>query len=163
RSRSESEYELIDTGVFAENRYFDVLVEYAKADVEDILIKITATNRGPEAAPLHLLPSLWFRNTWSWGRDDRRPSITPTNAVAGNTCLEIQHWQYGKRWLLAEGNPQLLFTENDTNTKRFYGLPNRGGVKDAFHEFLIRGNKAAVNSKPTGTKMAVLRSATIQP
>ena len=89
RSRKEAEYELIDTGVFAENRYFDVFVEYAKADVEDILIKVTAFNRGPDEAPLHLLPSLWFRNTWSWGRDDRRPSITPVNAISGNTCLEI--------------------------------------------------------------------------
>ena len=89
RNRKEPEYELIDTGVFAENRYFDVFVEYAKADVEDVLIKITAINRGPDQATLHLLPSVWFRNTWSWGRDDRRPSITPTNAVPGNTCLEI--------------------------------------------------------------------------
>src|ERR1700744_5357383 len=114
RSRKESEYELIDTGVFKENRYFDVFVEYAKADVEDILIKITAINRGPDEAPLHILPSLWFRNTWSWGRDDRRPTITPINAVVGNTCLEIEHWQYGKRWLIAEDTPQLLFTDNDT-------------------------------------------------
>jgi hypothetical protein len=158
RSRGEPEYELIDTGVFAENRYFDVFVEYAKADVEDIVIKITAVNRGPDEAPLHLLPSLWFRNTWSWGRDDRRPTITPISALAGNTCLEIQHWQYGKRWLVVEGSPQLLFTDNDTNTQRLFGMPNQGYVKDAFHEYLIHGNKAAVNPKPTGTKMAALHS-----
>ena len=158
RSRKEPEYELIDTGVFHENRYFDMFVEYAKADVEDILIKITAINRGPDAAPLHLLPSLWFRNTWSWGRDDRRPTITPTNPISGNTCLEVQHWQYGKRWLIVEGNPQLLFTDNDTNTQRLFGEWNKGFVKDAFHEYLVNGNKAAVNPKPTGTKMAALHS-----
>ncbi|HEX3120078.1 MAG TPA: hypothetical protein VHP80_13360, partial [Candidatus Acidoferrum sp.] len=158
RSRKEPEYELIDTGVFRENRYFDMFVEYAKADVEDILIKITAINRGPDAAPLHLLPSLWFRNTWSWGRDDRRPTITPTNPISGNTCLEVQHWQYGKRWLIVEGNPQLLFTDNDTNTQRLFGEWNKGFVKDAFHEYLVNGNKAAVNPKPTGTKMAALHS-----
>jgi hypothetical protein len=158
RGRRESEYELIDTGVFAENRYFDVFVEYAKADVEDIVIKITAINRGPDEAPLHLLPSLWFRNTWSWGRDDRRPTITPISALSGNTCLEIQHWQYGKRWLIAEGSPQLLFTDNDTNTQRLFNMPNQGYVKDAFHEYLVHGNKAAVNPTPTGTKMAALHS-----
>ena len=163
RTRKESEYELIDTGVFNENRYFDVFVEYAKADVEDILIKITAVNRGPDEAPLHILPTLWFRNTWAWGRDDRRPSITPTNAIEGNTCLEIQHWQYGKRWLITEGNPQLLFTDNDTNTERLFGDQNQGYVKDAFHEFLIRGNKGAVNPKPTGTKMAALHSTILKP
>jgi Glycosyl hydrolase family 63 C-terminal domain len=163
RGRKEAEYELIDTGVFAENRYFDVFVEYAKADVEDILIKITAFNRGPDEAPLHLLPSLWFRNTWSWGRDDRRPSITPTNAVPGSTCLEIQHWQYHKRWLLADGNPQLLFTENETNSQRLFGVPNKGYVKDAFHEYLIRNDTKAVNPKQTGTKMAAVYPVNIPP
>jgi hypothetical protein len=162
RSRKESEYELIDTGVFAENRYFDVFVEYAKADVEDILIKITAFNRGPEEATLHLLPSLWFRNTWSWGRDNRRPSITSTKAVPGGTCLEMQHWQYGKRWLLVEGNPKLLFTENETNAQRLYGMRNEGYVKDAIHEYVIHGNEGAVNPKATGTKMAALHSKTIR-
>src|ERR1700743_177287 len=162
RSRKEAEYELVDTGIFAESRYFDVFVEYAKADIEDILIKITAINRGPDEAELHLLPSVWFRNTWSWGRDNRRPSITPTNAVPGNTCLEIYHWQYGKRWLIAEGNPQLLFTDNDTNSQRLYGQWNQGFVKDAFHEYLVHGHKAAVNPKLTGTKMAALHSMILQ-
>ena len=163
RNRTESEYELVDTGVFAENRYFDVFVEYAKADVEDILIKITAFNRGPDEAQLHLLPSVWFRNTWSWGRDDRRPSITPTNAVPDTTCLEIQHWQYRKRWLVADGNPQLLFTENETNSQRLYGQPNKGYVKDAFHEYLIHHNNQAVNPKQTGTKMAAVYPVIIPP
>src|SRR6202000_573844 len=163
RSRKDPEYELVDTGIFGERRYLDVFVEYAKADIEDILIKITAINRGPDEAELHLLPSLWFRNTWSWGRDNRRPTITPTKAVPGNTCLEIYHWQYGKRWLITEGNPQLLFTDNDTNTLRLYGMQNQGHVKDAFHEFLIHGNKAAVNPKPCGTKVAAMQSMIIKP
>jgi hypothetical protein len=162
RSRQEAEYELVDTGIFAENRYFDVFVEYAKADIEDILIKVTAINRGPDEAELHLLPSLWFRNTWSWGRDNRRPTIAPTNTVAGAACLEIQHWQYGKRWLIAEGAPQLLFTENDTNNERLYGSSNRSYVKDAFHEYLVHGNKAAINPKPCGTKMAALHSTVLK-
>ena len=103
RNRQQPEFELLDTGVFAEDRYFDVFIEYAKADVEDILIKITAVNRGPEAATLHLLPSLWFRNTWSWGRDLRRPSVQRATSVPNSVNAEIEHWKYGKRWLLCAG------------------------------------------------------------
>jgi hypothetical protein len=155
RSREEPEFELLDTGVFAEGRYFDVFIEYAKADVEDILIKITAANRGPEAATLHLLPSLWFRNTWSWGKDLRRPSSQRAASVPGCVCAELQHWQYGKRWLLCPGQPELLFTENETNFVRLFNGKNRTPyVKDAFHEYLIRGNKSAVNPQQAGTKMA---------
>ncbi len=147
RGRTNPEFELLDTGVFKENRYFDVFVEYAKADVEDVLIKITAFNRGPEAAPLHLLPTLWFRNTWSWGKDLRRPP--------GSLCTELQHWQYGKRWLLAAGTPELLFTENETNYEEIFKFRSRTPyVKDGFHSYLIRGNKGAVNPELTGTKMA---------
>src|SRR6202789_4721321 len=97
RGRGQSEYELIDTGVFNESRYFDVFVEYAKADVEDILIKITAVNLGPERAELKILPSIWFRNTWSWGKDLRRPIVRAGVCVPGSVCAELQHWQYGKR------------------------------------------------------------------
>jgi len=155
RGREFPEFELLDTGVFAENRYFDVFIEYAKADVEDILIQITAINRGPEAASLHLLPSLWFRNTWSWGKDLRRPVVRKTAGVPQSLCAELQHWQYGKRWLICAGQPQLLFTENETNNARLFGGKNRSPyVKDAFHEYLIHGNKAAVNPQETGTKMA---------
>jgi hypothetical protein len=155
RSREEPEFELLDTGVFAEDRYFDVFMEYAKADVEDILIKITAVNRGPEAATLHLLPSLWFRNTWSWGKDLRRPIAQRAASVPGSACAELQHWQYGKRWLLCPGQPELLFTENETNFVRLFNGKNRTPfVKDAFHEYLIRGNKSAVNPQQAGTKMA---------
>ncbi len=155
RNRKDPEFELVDTGVFSEHRYFDVFAEYAKADVEDILIKITVANRGPESATLHLLPSLWFRNTWSWGRDPRRPIVRKANNVPGGLCCEVQHWQYGKRWLLCEGQPDLLFTENETNNQRLFNSANASPyVKDAFHEYLIRENKAAVNPALTGTKMA---------
>jgi mannosylglycerate hydrolase MGH1-like protein/glycosyl hydrolase family 63 len=155
RSREEPEFELLDTGVFAEDRYFDIFIEYAKADVEDILIKITAVNRGPEAAMLHLLPSLWFRNTWSWGKDLRRPSSQRATSVPGCVCAELQHWQYGKRWLLCPGQPELLFTENETNFVRLFNGKNRTPyVKDALHEYVIRGNKSAVNPQRAGTKMA---------
>ena len=155
RGREQPEYELLDTGVFAEDRYFDVFIEYAKADVEDILIKITAANRGPEPAMLHLLPSLWFRNTWSWGKDLRRPSVRRSTSVPNSECAELQHWHYGKRWLLCARQPELLFTENETNYARLFSGRNRSPyVKDAFHEYLIRGNKSAVNPQQAGTKMA---------
>jgi hypothetical protein len=155
RGRNEPEFELLDTGVFDENRYFDVFVEYAKADVEDVLIKITAVNRGPEAATLYLLPQFWFRNTWSWGRDLRRPIARKGTCVPGSSCIELQHWQYGKRWLLCAGQPELLFTENETNNARLFSGRNRTPyVKDAFHEHVIRGNKAAVNPEHMGTKTA---------
>jgi hypothetical protein len=156
RGKEQPEYELLDTGVFAENRYFDVFVEYAKADVEDILIRITTVNRGPEAATLHLLPSLWFRNTWSWGRDARRPSVRIIPGVQGSVSAELQHWQYGKRWLFCAGQPEPLFTENETNSQRMYGGQNTSYVKDAFHEYVIGGNKGAVNPQEVGTKMAAL-------
>ncbi len=155
RGQEQPEYELLDTGVFAEDRYFDVFIEYAKADVEDILIKITAANRGPEAATLHLLPSLWFRNTWSWGRDLRRPVVQRGTNIPTSECAELEHWHYGKRWLLCSGQPELLFTENETNYARLFNTNNRSPyVKDAFHEYLIRGNKLAVNPRRSGTKMA---------
>jgi hypothetical protein len=154
RGRSAPEYELLDTGIFAESRYFDVFVEYAKADVEDVLIKITAVNRGPEAAPLHLLPSMWFRNTWSWGKDLRRPRVVRSTRVPGSVCAELSHWQYGKRWLLCAGVPELLFTENETNYQRLYGGRNRSYVKDAFHDYIVKGDRAAVNPQEAGTKLA---------
>jgi hypothetical protein len=155
RGRSQPEFELYDTGVFRENRYFDIFTEYAKGSDEDIFIRITAWNRGPEAATLHLLPTLWFRNTWSWGSDLRRPIIRRATPVDGILSVESQHWQYGKRWLLATGQPELLFTENETNNARLFNGRNRSPyVKDAFHEYVIRQNKSAVNPDQIGTKMA---------
>jgi len=155
RERSSPEFELLDTGIFEGNRYFDVFVEYAKCDVEDILIKITAINRGPDLAVLHLLPTLWFRNTWSWGKDLRRPIVRKAPDTPGAVCAELQHWEYGKRWMLCAGQPELLFTENETNYARIFNYRSRTPyVKDAFHEWLIHGNKAAVNPERAGTKMA---------
>ncbi len=155
RGRGEPEFELYDTGVFRENRYFDVFAEYAKGGDEDIFIRITAWNRGPEAATLHLLPTLWFRNTWSWGTDLRRPIIRKATPVDGILSAELQHWQYGKRWLLAAGQPELLFTENESNNARIFNGRNRSPyVKDAFHEYVIRQNQSSVNPDQTGTKMA---------
>ena len=121
RGRGESEYELVDTGAFEEDRYWDVQVEYAKADVDDILIRVTVTNRGPEEATLDLLPTLWFRNTWSWGLEDAKPRlIGETGGV-----IAAEHASLGPRWLACEGKPDLLFTENETNTERLWGVPNR--------------------------------------
>ena len=164
RGRSAPEYELLDTGVFAENRYFDVFLEYAKADYEDILIKITATNRGPDPADLHLLPTVWFRNTWSWGKDLRRPAARKSPGSAGVVCAELEHWQYGKRWFLCEGKPELLFTENETNYVKLFNYRDRVPyTKDAFHDYVIHGNKQAVNPESTGTKMAARYTATLRP
>jgi Glycosyl hydrolase family 63 C-terminal domain len=154
QGRSGPEFELLDTGVFAESRYFDVFIEYAKVDAEDVLIKITSVNRGPEAAALRLLPMLWFRNTWSWGKDLRRPVIQEAPMLPGTAGAELQHWQYGKRWLLCEGKPELLFTENETNYVKLFHYRDRVPyTKDGFHEYIIQGNKQAVNPAKTGTKM----------
>jgi hypothetical protein len=164
RGRTQPEFELLDTGVFEDNRYFDVFVEYAKTDVEDILIKITAWNRGAEAAPLHLLPTVWFRNTWSWGKDLRRPSARRAPDTPGSLCTELEHWQYGKRWLLSAGNPEFLFTENETNYEKIFKYRNRTPyVKDGFHNYLVHGNKAAVNPQHSGTKMAAHYPVNIDP
>jgi hypothetical protein len=155
RSRSEPEFELYDTGVFRDDRYFDVFAEYAKGSDEDIFIRIKAWNRGPDTATLHLLPTLWFRNTWSWGMDLRRPVVRRATPINGILSVELQHWQYGKRWLLAAGQPELLFTENETNNARLFKGRNRSPyVKDAFHEYVVHQNRSAVNPDQTGTKMA---------
>src|SRR3990172_8386077 len=114
RGRGGSEFELVDTGLFDEDRYFDVFVEYAKGGVEDICIRISAVNRGPEPAELHLLPTLWFRNTWSWGHDERRPSLRRRNRRRGEAVVEVDHPSTGRRWLYCEGAPELLFTQKQT-------------------------------------------------
>jgi hypothetical protein len=151
RSREDYEYELLDTGAFDEDRYFDVFVEYAKGGPEDILIKITVHNRGPESARLHLLPTLWFRNTWSWGEDDRKPSL----AAAGPGVIEASHHDLGRYELSCDGSPELLFTENESNAQNLWGQPNASPyVKDAFHTFVTTGNRAAINPAKVGTKAA---------
>jgi hypothetical protein len=157
--KRETEYELIDTGVFDEDRYFDVFVEYAKADAEDILVRISATNRGPERAELHLLPTIWFRNRWAWGYAEPRPSLRRSSKKSGDetrpALIELEHEMYGRRLLCCEGAPQLLFTENDTNNSRLFRVANpQPFVKDAFHEYVIRGAHEAVNPEEVGTKAA---------
>jgi len=153
RSREEFEYELLDTGVFDADRYFDVFIEYAKADPEDILIQISVHNRGPEAAAVCLLPTLWFRNTWSWGKEQTKPVLR--EALEGT--IVASHSQLGDRTLQFEGNPELLFTENETNTARLWGQPNSFRyVKDAFHNYLISSKEDAVNPAKMGTKAAAL-------
>jgi hypothetical protein len=164
RSRGELEYELLDTGVFAEDRYFDVFVEYAKAGPDDLAIRITVANRGPEKATLHLLPTLWFRNTWSWWDDAPKPSLRQVDAPPGTAAVAASHPTLGERWLYVNGEGPLLFTENETNTQRLYGTPNAGPfVKDAFHEHVVRGNPDAVNSSRTGTKCAAHRVVEVGP
>jgi len=151
RSRTEPEYELIDTGVFDQDRYFDVFVEYAKAAPEDILIQITVHNRGPEPAALHLLPTLWFRNTWSWGRNATRPVLRQT----APGVVAATHPELGERFFLADGATALLFTENETNTERLVHVPNRTPyVKDSINSYLVHGRREAVNPEQTGTKVA---------
>ena len=151
RSREEFEYELLDTGAFNDDRYFDVFVEYAKESPEDILIRITVHNRGPEAARLRVLPTLWFRNTWTWGDGDRKPSLRE----AGPGAIQASHYELGEYWLHCDGAPELLFTENESNAQRLWGQPNASPyVKDSFHQYIIAGRNSAVNPAKTGTKAA---------
>lgn len=185
RGRRDFEFELVDSGIFNDNRFFDVEVEYAKSAPDDILVRITAHNRGPEAATLHLLPTLWFRNTWSWGRDERRPRLARVADIAGAAVVRAEHRYYGSRWLLCQEHaefavdaapafdpevaafsagaarrepgtvPGLLFTENETNFQRLFGVGNRTPyVKDGINDYLVYGRRDAVNPQPEGTKVA---------
>jgi hypothetical protein len=159
RGKSAPEFELIDTGVFDDDRYFDVVVEYAKAGVEDILIKITAKNHGPETAQLHLLPTIWFRNTWTW--DD---SITKPKLQRAGQSIELHEPELGRRWLHLNGDPELLFTENETNTQRLFNAPNASlYVKDGINEYVVNGNRGAINPDEEGTKAAAHYALTIAP
>src|SRR5215469_6601086 len=152
RSRNEFEFELIDTGVFDGDRYFDVFVEYAKALAEEILVQITAHNRGSDAAELCLLPTLWFRNTWAWSDSRERPTLTNITSGDSVAVIEAFHERYGKRWLLCEGAPELLFTENETNNRRLFGADNRSPyVKDGINDCVVHGVRDAVNPGGSGT------------
>ena len=151
RSREEFEYELLDTGVFDENRYFDVFVEYAKAAPEDVLVKISVHNRGPETAQIHVLPTLWYRNTWSLEEGEKKPILRQS----GNDSILASHPKLGEYTLQCEGASELLFTENETNNHRLWGQPNPSPfVKDGFHEYVVSGNGNAVNPGKAGTKAA---------
>ena len=150
RSRRDFEYELIDTGIFDDDRYFDVFLEYAKDSPNDILVRATICNRGPEAASLHVLPTLWFRNTWSWSHPKEKPVL-----VENDGRILASQADLGDYWLTFEGTPELLFTENDTNYERLWGQPNPSPwVKDAFHRYVISQDSYAINPAKTGTKAA---------
>jgi hypothetical protein len=150
RGKDQPEFELLDTGVFESDRYFDVFVEYAKGDVEDILIRITATNRGPETAALRLLPTIWFRNTWSWGGNEIRPEMRQVSAG-----IELEHPVLGRRWLYCEGSPELLFTENESNVARLFGRKNLYPcVKDGINDYVVNRRVDAVAAVSMGTKAA---------
>ncbi len=183
RDRTQPEFELMDTGIFEGDRYFDVQVEYAKADAEDVLIQITVTNRGPEAADLHLLPTLWFRNTWSWDIPSLKPNLVASVSDSKVSIIETSHPEIGQSWFYCQtpateqnklerstngqwvelGENQtsaaasgLLFTENETNKELLFGVRNASPyVKDAFHRYIIEGDASAINPRQTGTKSAV--------
>jgi hypothetical protein len=159
RDKGQPEFELLDTGVFDEDRYFDVFVEYAKADVADILVKITVTNRGAETANLRVLPTIWFRNTWSWGNHVQRPRMLQARP-APNPLIELKFPKPDRtrteiRWLHCEGSPELLFSENETNARRLFGTGNRSPfVKDGINDYVVDGVTEAVNPQQVGSKAA---------
>ena len=169
RGKDQPEYELIDTGVFAEDRYFDVQVEYAKASPTDIVIRITATNHGPDPAPLRVLPTLWFRNTWAWQRDDPDPggaraSDKPTLRQIAPGVIQARHSTLGDYWLACQGAPELLFTENETNAARLWGGVNGSAyVKDGINDAIVNVRAESVNPEQEGTKAAAHFALTIAP
>jgi hypothetical protein len=164
RSRNDFEYELIDTGIFNDDRYFDVFVEYAKESPEDLLIRISVCNRGLEAADLHVLPTLWFRNTWSWRLNSPKPLLHRVTAPPGTQAVSVSHGELGTRWLYIESNAPLLFTENETNNARIFETVNASPyVKDAINEYLVHGRAEAINPEYAGTKMAAHHQLRIAP
>jgi hypothetical protein len=155
RSRRDSEFELLDTGVFEGNRYFDVFIEYAKNLPDDIPIQISIINRGPEEATLHLLPTLWFRNTWSWNHSNDKPSLKLLKTSSRTSVIEASHPTLGERWLYCEAPTELLFTENETNNQRLFGIGNASPfVKDGINDYIVDGRKEAVNPNQFGTKVS---------
>jgi hypothetical protein len=160
RDRKQPEYELLDTGIFAENRYFDVFVEYAKADAEDLLVQYTIVNRGPDEATLHVLPQLWFRNTWAWGYDDYRPGLTATP----EGTVQVAHRDLGELTWYADGEAEWLFCDNATNCERVYGSPSEEPFwKDGINNYVVDGHSDAVNPARTGTKAAAHYQLTLAP
>jgi mannosylglycerate hydrolase MGH1-like protein len=163
RGRADPEFELLDTGVFDEDRYFDVFVEYAKASPDDILIRITAINRGPDPARLELLPTIWFRNRWSWAPGPPRPSLARGARLASAASVALDDDMYGRRYLYCRGTPELLFTENETNARRLFpkGVNATPFVKDGINDCVVNGAREAVNPAETGTKCAARYATTI--
>jgi len=164
RNRQEMEYELLDTGVFNEDRYFDLFVEYAKNTPEDILIQISVSNRGPETATLHVLPTLWFRNQWSFWPDTAKPALKELKSKKGTRVVAASQAQLGERYLYCEGEVALLFTENETNNERLFGKPNASPyVKDGINDYLVNGKTGAINPSQRGTKVAAHHEAKVGP
>src|SRR5262249_23966090 len=167
RSRDEFEYELLDTGIFNEDRYFDVFVEYAKVSPEDILIQITACNRGAEKAELHVLPTVWFRNVWASGlaHPTEKPMLTQIDGPAGTSTIAVTHSVLGAYYLHCEGAPPLLFTENETNHARLHlDYPDTGPyLKDSINDYVVQGRLGAVNPERHGTKAAAHYRLTVGP
>jgi hypothetical protein len=163
RGRESPEYELVDTGVFADDAYFDIEIEYAKATTEDILIRLTITNRSAQRAPLHVLPTFWYRNEWSWRAGVTKPAIG--DAGEANVAMVTQHPTLGRRWMISDGNAiSTLYTENETNFERAFGVKNpRPFVKDAFGRYLINNDPTAINPKRTGTKAAFQYTTIMEP
>ncbi|MBI3221421.1 MAG: hypothetical protein HYZ44_18065 [Bacteroidetes bacterium] len=165
RGKLDLEFELLDTGLFNDNRYFDVFAEYAKADAEDILIKITVANRGPETAELDLLPTIWFRNTWDWDAGANKPQLKQIQPVNGSSAIELNHDYYPTpRRLFCDLSPELLFTENETNKQRLFGAENNSAfVKDGINDFIVHGQTGAINPSKVGTKASAHYSLTLAP
>ncbi|MEP6768316.1 MAG: glucosidase, partial [Acidobacteriota bacterium] len=167
RTKEDPEYEIQETGAFEDGRYFDVFAEYAKAAADDVRIRITVANRGPEAAHIEVLPTLWFRNTWSWGRSGEGYWKKPSLSADGDLAVIAEHESLGKFRLDASADRaplSLLFTENETNTDRLFGVPSQSPfVKDAFHAAVVGGRGDAVHPGRTGTKAALRYALTIPP
>ena len=162
RGKTDPEYELLDTGIFAENRYFDVVVEYAKATPDDVLMQVTVHNRGPDDAGLHVLPTLWFRHTWSWAGGAERPSLRVVPGPGGTCAVRAEHGELGTRWLYADQDVPVLVTGNETNNERVFGSPNDTPyVKDGIDRAVAGGDDSAVDPAGTGTKAAVHYTVTV--
>ncbi|HQQ96062.1 MAG TPA: glucosidase [Cyclobacteriaceae bacterium] len=159
RTRHDPEYELIDTGIFDDDRYFDVFIEYAKADVDDILIRIIVTNRGPEGAPLHVLPHIWFRNTWAWGYDDYTPELRHHESG----IIRVEHRDLGAYFLHHDKKAKALFCDNETNTGRLFGYHSPGSFKDGINDYLVYGRHEALHHQPNGTRAAIDHDLHLEP
>jgi len=158
RGRDEPEFELLDTGVFDHDRYWEITADYAKAGVDEILVRITVRNAGPDRAQIDVLPTLWFRNTWAWGGDERVPSIREDDGA-----LVAEHWELGRMFLATEGAPERLFCDNETNTERLWGVPGRSRFpKDGINDHIVSG-AASVNPRRTGTKAAFRYHVAVDP
>jgi hypothetical protein len=159
RTKADPEYELIDTGVFDNDRYFDIFMEYAKADDRDMLVRVTVHNLGSEAATLDVLPQVWFRNIWSWKSGTQRPELSHV----ADGVVQLDHERLGKYYFYAEQPQEMLFCENETNTQRLYGYPTPGTYKDGIHEYVVNKKPEALNANRRGTKAAARFSLTVAP